>query len=515
MKWKLGNIKIGAKLYACFACLFVALIVETAIMQLLTTKVRSESSKISEQMQKYTYLPSELASFNKELQTILYDLTILLPRGKVNSTIKEDIASLQGAEEAFASEIDTLELPENIQPIWNSIKSQGYTIRSKRTAWLDEAFESGITDEVLDELESISLLARTYDFDLVKLKDECLTFAKENNEQFEKAIKAKQTLVALITVIVALAISVITYVIIHGIKSPLAILTKALSDAGKGDLTLSSLSDKENNAIYNTKRGDEIGIMSRSFSNMVKTFTETLHTVANASNQMKQGCEQISATSQSVSAGASEQAASTEEMSATMEEMASNIKQNAENAMKTGKIAEKTSSETKTGSEAVNNAMIAIKEIAEKITIIGDIASQTNLLALNAAIEAARAGEAGKGFAVVAGEVRKLAERSAAAAGEITELSTKTIGMAEKANNVISDIVPSIAETAELVDEIAHASKEQDSGAEQVSLAITQLDTVVQQNASAAEQMAAMAQELSNNAKELVNAVDFFHLANE
>jgi len=513
MKLHFNNIKIGTKLYVCFACLFISLVTETVIMQHLTSKVKYESGKISNQMQQYTYLPSQLASFNKELQTILYNLAIFIPQGKGDPAIKDDIGGLHGAEEAFASEIENLGLPDNIMAVWENIKSQGYAIRSGRVKWLNDAFSLGITDEVQGELESLSLLARAYDADLEKLKEACLSYAKENSANFEKRISRLQSIVVVLTVIISLAIAVTTFFIIAGIKAPLSILTKALSDAGNGDLTLSSLSLEESSALRNTKRNDEIGIMSRSFNDMIANFTKTLHTVSASANSMKQGCEQISATSQSVSAGASEQAASTEEMSATMEEMASNIKQNAENAMKTGKIAAKTSSDTKTGSEAVNNAMLAVKEIAEKITIIGDIASQTNLLALNAAIEAARAGEAGKGFAVVASEVRKLAERSSSAAGEITELSTKTIGMAEKANTVIGEIVPNIAETAELVDEIAHASREQDSGAEQISLAITQLDTVVQQNASAAEEMAAMALELSGNAKELVSAVDFFRLA--
>ena len=195
-----------------------------------------------------------------------------------------------------------------------------------------------------------------------------------------------------------------------------------------------------------------------------------------------------------------------------MEQMAANIRQNADNAAKTQSIASKTASDSKAGGDAVNLALTAVKDIAEKIHIVEDIASQTNLLALNAAIEAARAGDAGRGFAVVASEVRKLAERSQTAAGEISELSTHTLQTAEKAGEMINGVVPSIDETSQLIEEIAVASREQDNGAQQVSKAIVQLDTVVQQNAAASEQMAAMAEELSANARSLVQTISFFQI---
>ena len=193
-----------------------------------------------------------------------------------------------------------------------------------------------------------------------------------------------------------------------------------------------------------------------------------------------------------------------------MEEMVSNIKQNADNAQQTNKIANKSAKDAQESGKSVVEAVSSMKEIASKISIIEEIARQTNLLALNAAIEAARAGEHGKGFAVVAAEVRKLAERSQKAAGEINQLSRTTVTVSEKAGEMLDKLVPDIQRTAELVQEITSASKEQDTGAEQINQALQQLEKVIQQNASASEEMAATTEQLTSQSDQLISALGFF-----
>jgi len=248
---------------------------------------------------------------------------------------------------------------------------------------------------------------------------------------------------------------------------------------------------------------------------MVAGLTRTVTDIRGIAGEVSAASQSISAASIQVSKGASSQAAAAEEASSSMEEMVSNIKQNADNAQQTDKIANKSAKDAQESGKSVLEAVSAMKEIANKISIIEEIARQTNLLALNAAIEAARAGEHGKGFAVVAAEVRKLAERSQKAAAEINQLSSTTLRVSEKSGEMLDKLVPDIQRTAELVQEISAASKEQDTGAEQINKALQQLEKVIQQNASASEEMASTTEELTGQSDQLVSALGFFNTGDE
>lgn len=278
-----------------------------------------------------------------------------------------------------------------------------------------------------------------------------------------------------------------------------AVIAGIAQQVSEGDLTL-RLADGKRTGIFDA------------LVKMLEKQKEIVSEIQAAANNVASGSQELSTSSEEMSQGATEQSASAEEVSSTMEQMTANIRRNAANAMQTEKIAIKAAEDAVEGGKAVSETVSAMKNIAEKISFIEEIARQTDLLALNAAIEAARAGDHGKGFAVVASEVRKLAERSRTTATEIRKISGNSVSVAEKAGEMLARMVPDIQKTADLVQEITAKSREQSAAADQVNSAIQQLENVIQQNATVSEEMASTSEELSAQAQQLQVTIEFFRV---
>lgn len=391
-----------------------------------------------------------------------------------------------------------IEIMEEFTTKWNEYAKIYGRIKSLAMRNTDstsaEAYKLSSGDGRTAALGAISALAK-----ISRKNENALALAKTETDKLYNEAKTQMAFLLITAILISIGISIW---IITSITRSIGYAKAAIKSVAEGDLTVN----------IENKSHDELGELIDYIKAMVEKLREVLTFVSTASDHIATASAQMSATSQQMSQGSQEQAASAEQISSSMEEMVANIQQNTDNAQQTEKIALKAADDIQDGSRSVNHTVESMKKIAEKISIIGEIARQTNLLALNAAVEAARAGDHGKGFAVVAAEVRKLAERSQVAAAEINELSSSSVSIADRSGKILDQIVPNIQSTAKLVQEISAASLEQNTGAEQVNNAIQQFNQVIQQNASASEEMASGSEELSSQADHLRETVSFFRL---
>ncbi|GAC1475391.1 MAG: hypothetical protein NVSMB9_27820 [Isosphaeraceae bacterium] len=262
----------------------------------------------------------------------------------------------------------------------------------------------------------------------------------------------------------------------------------------------------------NVRRNDELGKLAGQVNSVVDKLSEVISQIRGATSSVSTASGELNSSAQQLSQGATQQAGTLQEIASSLQSVDQSVARNAQHAKDTARTANQASAQAEKGGEAVQETVNAMREIAQKITVVEDIAYQTNLLALNAAIEAARAGSQGKGFAVVAGEVRKLAERSQAAAQQIGELAGRSVAVAENAGQLLDRTVPMIRDTSNLVQEIAAASQEQMAAIREINVGVSQLNEVVQQNAAAGHELASTSYDLATQSSTLTHYVEFFQV---
>ena len=499
-----GNFKIGTRLIAGFL-IVVAL---TITVGMLGIRNLEHVSELSDQMYE-----REMTALNN-IQSANVQL-IYVGRGLRSSllatSLEERDSSIKRTREAISKMYEYIELtrtsfvtPEGIAQFESlSEPMAAYVQGVEQALKLREASsEVRPADELTVMLSQLRETGNKADDLLTALVERKVANAKEANEQITGIYLDSRTQMIALVIIAAVLGFGIGILVTRSITRPLNRAVSVADALAAGDLGIQ--------VEVNSK--DETGQLLNAMKNMTERLRSVMGDVRSAADSLSSASEEVSATSQSLSQAASEQAAGVEETTASVEQMSASIAQNTESAKITDSIAGKAANDAVAGGRAVRDMVVAMKQIADKIGIIDDIAYQTNLLALNAAIEAARAGDHGKGFAVVAAEVRKLAERSQVAAQEIGGVAGSSVQLAEQAGRLLDDIVPNIQKTSDLVQEITAASQEQSTGAGQINIAMGQMNQITQQNASASEELAATSEEMNAQASQLLELISFFRL---
>jgi methyl-accepting chemotaxis protein len=484
---------------------------------------------------------------HKALQ-LRYDMLAMSDamRGYLISNNKAEFDRKKQADDEFAADVEDvrkLRPSADILRLVDQASEMDDKVLNKLEDQILGMIEAGRSDQAKAAYNNDYLPLRSKQEGIItEIENETIRQRKEALATAESTYRVARTTTWALVLSVTLLGLCVSFLLARSLSRPVVRMAQSMARAAKGDLS---------DTLEFDARGDELGELSRSingtyaylqemagvagslaggdlrarvqprsdqdgfgkaFVAMIEKLSEVIGEVRSGANALAGASAQVSASSQTLSQGTSEQAASVEETTSSLEQMSASIKQNAENGRQTEQMAVKGASDADEGGRAVGETIEAMRAIAEKISIIEEIAYQTNLLALNAAIEAARAGEHGKGFAVVATEVRKLAEKSQGAAKEIGTLASSSMSVAERSGQLLRDLVPSIRKTADLVQEVAAASAEQSSGVNQVNKAMARVDQVTQRNASAAEELASTAEEMAAQAQGLEQLVAFFQV---
>lgn len=501
------NLKLGAKLITTFLVVALVALIIGGVGVLNVSKINEMMSSMYRDrlvpIRDLNKLEIELVQHNRRM----YVSVVLNDAANTTILQTENAASLRKVEELFATYRQTSmvdaekrlieQFDQQLPAYVASAKAVTELLLADQTAEAIHRLRNETKPLYEALLNSVS--------SLVEINSTTAELVSKEADQVVAGISNFMIALMIGGFILAVALGLlITRMIVRQVGGEPALAMDALQRVAGGDLTVN----------LQLRQGDTTSMLY-SLQLMVGRLRSIMSDVRMTADSLASASEQVAASSEALSQNASEQASNVEETSASVEQISATVSQNTENAKVTDSMASQSAKDAVEGGEAVGQMVHAMRQIAQKISIIDDIAYQTNLLALNAAIEAARAGDHGRGFAVVAAEVRKLAERSQVAAHEIGGVASDSVTLAERAGQLLDQMVPSIRKTADLVQEITAASREQNTGLEQINLAVSQLAQTTQVNASASEELSSTSEEMSTQAVQLQEMIQFFRIGDE
>ena len=468
---------------------------------IVTTTVGKQTGQLLERIEK-GHLPALLMA--QELGPRLKEIGV----GLQNAVASQDVDSLRdvdGLRDKFLATLDKQRSNDALPAGAVDELKAAFTEYYRLARALDERMmRSELNEELLREVEAMKARQASLELLIQRLADDSVRRAAAPFRLAVSQQRSASWLSAAISFGAAMAVCLLSWLVVRSLSARLRAAVALAEDVSQGRLAAADAAVPES-AL------DEVGQLQAALARMSRTLTSVTGQVRSSAEALAGVASQVSGSAHALAGGTNEQAVSVEESTSSLEEMTASITANADNSLQTERMAVEGSRRAEHTIQAVAETMAQLQAIAQKISVVQDIAHQSNLLSLNAAIEAARAGEHGKGFAVVADEVRRLADRSAGAARDISTLAGTSVERAERSQAMLDELIGSIRRTAELVQEVSATSTEQASGVAQINKAMSQVDRVTQRNAAAAEELSSTAEELSSQAQALRTLVEFFN----